>query len=210
VDPFTETDVNGEEKYGFKLTGYNKSEDFYTHDSDELDTWLDVINSKAIMTEIREDYEFVREIGSGNYAKVYLGRSNETEEIFAIKVMSKELISKNERNMTATLNEIDVMRFVDHPNVMKLYRVYEDDESIYLVLGFAGCGELFTRILRRGKFKELRAARFFWNLLTALDYLHTCGIVHRDLKPENILMTDERDDAKFVIADFGLATFMQE
>jgi serine/threonine protein kinase len=136
----------------------------------------------------------VREIGSGNYAKVFLARSNETEDIYAIKTISKEVVGKNARNFSALLNEIDVLRFVDHPSILKLYRVYEDEVSIHLILGYAGYGELFTRILKRGKFTEQRAAQFLLNLLTSLDYLHTCGIVHRDLKPENILMTSETDD----------------
>jgi serine/threonine protein kinase len=106
-----------------------------------------VINRKAIMTEISEDYEFVRDIGHGNYAKVYLGRSYETDETVAIKSVAKHIISKNERNMVATLQEIDVMRAIDHPNILKLYRVYEDQDTMYLVMGYAGSGELFTRLL---------------------------------------------------------------
>jgi serine/threonine protein kinase len=120
------------------------------------------------MTEINEDYEFIREIGRGNYAKVFLGRCYETEEIVAIKVLPKRKVCETDRNLVATLNEIDVMRSINHPNIMKMHRVYEDDESIFLVNQYAGSGELFTRILRRGRFSEQRAARFFVNLLAAL------------------------------------------
>jgi len=88
----------------------------------------------------------------------------------------------------ALLNEIDVMRFVDHPNIMKLYRVYEDGEHIHLVLGYCNGGELFSRIIKRGKFNEKSSSQLIAHLLEALEYLHENGVVHRDLKPENILM----------------------
>jgi serine/threonine protein kinase len=79
------------------------------------------------LSEVREDYEFIREIGSGNYAKVYLVRSNEDSQTYAIKSISKETISKSERNMVALINEIDVMRFVNHPSTLRIHRTYEDD-----------------------------------------------------------------------------------
>jgi serine/threonine protein kinase len=100
------------------------------------------------------------------------------------------------------------MRYVNHPLVLCIHRVYEDLDHIHLVLDHVPGGELFSRIIKRGKFCEQNAAQFASNLLQALDYLHTNGIVHRDLKPENILMTSETDDTVFQIADFGLATFI--
>jgi serum/glucocorticoid-regulated kinase 2 len=76
------------------------------------------MNRKAILTEITEDYEFLREIGAGNYAKVYLARCNEDGQTYAIKSISKETISRNARNFAALIQEIDVMRYVNHPLVL--------------------------------------------------------------------------------------------
>ena len=63
IDPFSEIDSDGVERFGFKLTGQNHAEDFYAENSEDLDNWLDYINGKAILTEICEDYEFIREVG---------------------------------------------------------------------------------------------------------------------------------------------------
>jgi serine/threonine protein kinase len=87
-----------------------------------------------------------------------------------------------------------------------MYSVYEDEESVSIVVQYAGYGELFNCILRRGKYSENRAARLFKKLLRVVNHLHQNGIVHRDLKPENILMCSPRDYSQFVLADFGLSS----
>ena len=167
-----------------------------------------MINSKGILTEVLEDYEFIREVGAGNYAKVYQARSNEDGRTYAIKSIQKSMISQSERNLSALINKIDVMRFINHPGTLAIHRTYEDDKHIHLVLDYSGGGELFSRVIKRGKFSEQTAAQFAKNLLIVLDYLHSNGVVHRDLKPENILMKSAVDDTTFRVADFGLSSFI--
>lgn len=99
------------------------------------------------------------------------------------------------------------MRYLDHPGVMQLHRVYEDENFIHLVMTYTYGGELYTRIIKRGKFSEKTAAKFIQNLLHTLDYFDSNGVVHRDIKPENILLKNPEDDTEFLLADFGLATF---
>lgn len=73
-----------------------------------------------------EDYEIFRKIGEGTYANVYIARCHDDNEVYAIKSINKEIVTKNCENFDALVNEIDVMRFMDHPSILKLYRVYED------------------------------------------------------------------------------------
>ena len=104
------------------------------------------------------------------------------------------------------LNEIDIMRALDHENVIKLYEVYETEKSIYLVLELIQ-GRSLQELLKKGSFKENepRITNVLSSILEALAYLATKGVMHRDLKPDNILV-DKCDRIKIV--DFGLATFI--
>ncbi len=106
------------------------------------------------------------------------------------------------------LNEIDIMRALDHENVIKLYEVYETEKSIYLVLELIQ-GKSLQEILKKSTFREeyseVKIINMIRSILDALAYLAAKGIMHRDLKPDNILL-DKGDKIKIV--DFGLATFI--
>lgn len=106
------------------------------------------------------------------------------------------------------MNEINMMRIIDHPNVIKLYEVFETDNHINLVLELLRGGELFDKVVDKGFYTEKDAAGLMKKLLGALDYMHTKGIMHRDLKPENLILANTEDDVEVKIADFGLATYV--
>lgn len=106
------------------------------------------------------------------------------------------------------LNEIDIMRALNHDNIIKLYEVYETEKSIYLVIELIE-GKPLQDILTSPSFRnqnvEARTTKIIFQILDALSYLASKGIMHRDLKPDNILI-DKNDKVK--IADFGLATYV--
>ena len=106
------------------------------------------------------------------------------------------------------INEIDIMRALDHDNIIKLYEVYETEKSIYLVLDLIQ-GKSLQDTLKKSSFKadysEIKIFNIIRSLLDALSYLASKGIMHRDLKPDNILL--EKGE-KVKIVDFGLATFI--
>jgi calcium/calmodulin-dependent protein kinase I len=97
------------------------------------------------------------------------------------------------------------MKKVDHPNIIKLYDVFETKEKIYLQLQMVTGGELFDRIVSKGFYTEKDAKRVVVDVMSALKYLHDMNIVHRDLKPENLLLLDTSDASPVQVADFGLA-----
>jgi calcium/calmodulin-dependent protein kinase I len=99
------------------------------------------------------------------------------------------------------------MRTLEHPNCLRVHRIYEEETNVHLILDFADGGELFKRIIKRGRYSEKSASLFMRKLLETLVYLNENFIVHRDIKPENILLKSEDDDTDFFLADFGLATF---
>lgn len=102
------------------------------------------------------------------------------------------------------------MRKLGHENIIKLYEVHESDSFIYLVLELLRGGELFERIVKKGIYTEKDAAILMKKLLSALDFMHSKGIMHRDIKPENLILKDMDNNYDVKIADFGLATIVQQ
>ena len=204
LEPFTEASIF-EERYGFRLIQGGVFQDFYTKTPDDLEEWLSWLSKVAILSDLEEDYVIIKEIGIGNSAKVYLAQDIQELKEYAIKSINKEAIISNSRSISALINEIKVMRRLNHPFLITLYRVYENEKYIHLILDYVPGGDLFHRILEKNIFPEDKASIFMRNLLEAMDYMHSMNVVHRDLKPENILMLNDKSDFEFKIADFGLA-----
>lgn len=99
---------------------------------------------------------------------------------------------------------------MNHDNVIKLFEVHESDTHIYLILELLRGGELFERIIKKGIYTEKDAAIMMKKLLSALEYMHSKGIMHRDIKPENLILKDQENNYEVKIADFGLATFVNQ
>src|SRR5574337_925872 len=137
---------------------------------------------------LMERYELGRLLGQGTFAKVYYARDIKTGMSVAIKVIDKEKILKVGM-IDQIKREISVMRLVKHPNVVELYEVMASKTKIYFVMEYVKGGELFNKV-SKGKLKESVARKYFWQLISAVDYCHSRGVCHRDLKPENLLLDE--------------------
>eukprot|EP00053_Salpingoeca_punica_P012804 m.115114 g.115114 ORF g.115114 m.115114 type:complete len:763 (-) comp16043_c0_seq2:2612-4900(-) len=151
-------------------------------------------------TPITNDYTLMEEVlGAGTFSICKRAVHKESGKEYAVKI-----IDKHKRNPE---DEIDIIyRYGRHPNILTLYEVYEDDQSVYLVTELLRGGELLDRILALGTIKEREAALIMEKLCSVVDFLHSQGVVHRDLKPSNILYADARQTVDSIrIADFGFA-----
>ncbi len=128
-----------------------------------------------------------------------------TGETRACKQLAKGRIA----NMEKFKLEINIMKQADHPNIIKLYEVYEDNRYIYLIMEECTGGELFDRIIERiqkkDMFSEKEAAKMFKQMMAAICYCHGQKICHRDLKPENLLFLNSSSDSPLKVIDFGLS-----
>ena len=150
-----------------------------------------------------EHYKRVGTLGEGHYGRVVkaVKRGVGSNEFVAIKSMVKRKL----RRPHIMVREVKIMLKLDHPNIIKLREVFEDEMEIHLVMDLCTGGELFDRITEKGRFSEADARGIMRTILDALDYCHKQHVCHRDLKPENFLFTSKDDNAVMKIIDFGLS-----
>ena len=101
--------------------------------------------------------------------------------------------------------ELEILKTLDHPNIVKFYEVYQDEKFFHLVMEYCSGGELLQRIVDQKHLNEKEAAQIMKKIFSATKYLHERGICHRDLKPENFLFTNKEKSAEIKIIDFGLS-----
>ncbi|XP_068689496.1 MAP/microtubule affinity-regulating kinase 3-like isoform X2 [Montipora foliosa] len=145
-------------------------------------------------------YRLIKTIGKGNFAKVKLAKHVPTGKEVAIKIIDKTQL--NPSSLQKLFREVRIMKFLDHPNIVKLYEVIETDKTLYLVMEYASGGEVFDYLVAHGRMKEKEARSKFRQIVSAVQYCHQKHVIHRDLKAENLLLDG---DMNIKIADFGFS-----
>lgn len=157
----------------------------------------------------KQQYTFGKTIGKGTYSVVRSATRtlpDHTTQPVAVKIIKKDQLKQREHLI---MQEIEMVRSLNHPHIIKLIDWFESKDKFYLVFEEAHGGELFYRLMQ-GRFTERAACRIIYVVLEAIVYMHRNGIVHRDIKPENILYRSEAQDADIVLVDFGIATHLYE
>jgi len=162
----------------------------------------------AIKTPIKcckEDFTMLRVIGKGSFAKVILVRKKDTDQLYAMKVLSKPAVVKR-KQVEHTRTERRVLEVVghlhNHPYISEMHFAFQTDSKLYLVLHYCAGGELFHHLQRMKRIPERWARLYAAELVLALSHLHSHGVAYRDLKPENVLLDE---DGHVKICDFGLS-----
>ncbi|CAD8146337.1 unnamed protein product [Paramecium pentaurelia] len=158
--------------------------------------------------QVTSYYRVEKSLGQGAYGEVRLVIHKQTGQKRAMKQIKKDKIFKEDEEIL--LNEVTILKQLDHPNIVKLYELFQDKTSYYLITEYLEGGELLQRISEYKTFTEKIAAEFLKQILSAVMYCHERKIVHRDLKPENILLESMKQGANLKIIDFGTSRRIQE
>ncbi|KAL6637631.1 hypothetical protein ACP70R_025203 [Stipagrostis hirtigluma subsp. patula] len=158
---------------------------------------------------VTDKYHLGRELGRGEFGVTRLATDRATRERLACKSIPK-------RRLRTAVDVADVRREVaimaslpDHPALVRLRAAYEDGEAVHLVMELCDGGELFDRIVARGRYTERAAAAAARTVAEVVRACHAHGVMHRDLKPENFLYASKSEDAQLKAIDFGLSVFFR-
>ena len=148
-------------------------------------------------------YKILSFLGEGSYGKVFKAREISTGRVIAVKKMS---IGDSQSKYNKIIKEINLLKSLDHPNIVKYYDFFQEEEYIYLMMEYLEGCTLKQYIKNNENISEDNARIIIKQLLTALSYLHyTCDICHRDVKPENIMFKEKNDINHLKLLDFGLS-----
>ena len=151
-----------------------------------------------------KDFQKLRFLGEGSYAKVMLVKYKSTGKTYAMKIILKFHMRKEKKEYQVKI-ERDVLANTNHVNIIRLFYTFRDEEKLYFVLEYAPNGDLAHLLHTYQILPASLAQHYAAEMVNMLEYLHSKGIAHRDLKPDNILLSDEYH---LKLADFGTAKFM--
>ena len=164
-------------------------------------------NVFVVKGETSPDLYYIREktLGHGSYGTVYLVKHKQLHRYFAMKVIRKS--HKNKSEEENLMNEINILRKMDHPNILKMTDFYNQKKEYDIITEYCQEGELFNEIKTYAPFNETITGYYMKQILKAVCYCHGMNIVHRDLKPENILIVKRMKNGchPIKIIDFGTA-----
>ena len=183
---------------------YKNEKSYYFDNEQDFNIWFEKLNAAVNNKSLFDKYEVNQKIGKGKFGLVKCGINKETNKPVAIKIMAKKNMDKSDLELAKV--EIDILKIGQHPNIIKLYDIYENENYIYIIMEYCSGGDLLSYFeYYEYELSEQKVCEIIHKLSMAIYYLHSYGIVHRDLKPENILMTDLTPQADIRLLDFGLS-----
>ena len=193
-----------EEKPTLNSSGNLKEEDYIikeklkTENKSELNRIVSCKNKVTIDTNLLTSggtndpkyiYHKIKLLGQGSFGKVYLVRNKKLNTNFAMKIIEKQSHNNDPKEEENLMNEINILRKLDHPNILKINDFYSTEKEYIIITEFCPEGELFYEIKNFAPFEETLAGWYMKQILSAVNYCHKNKIIHRDLKPENILIS---------------------
>ena len=167
--------------------------------------------SKGLEHEAKiNDFEILKELGSGSFGNVYLVKHKKTKAEYAIKAIDKRN-KTNQEEKPYFRREVEVMYKIHHPNVVKLFGHFEDNNYCYFIMEYISKGNVYN-LLPTDKKKRLSTkvcASIIKDVISAVYFLHNMKppIIHRDIKPENVLLSE---GLRAKLTDFGWSNYIQE
>lgn len=209
VDYITKKIPNSKEQiYSFRFVRNMRYTDLWTECPQHFQNWRQNLAKIFLQCDFHQKFNTIKMIGKGSFARVYLVEEKDTKQQFAVKAFSKEYLLSQQKGKESLINEIEIMKKLDHKYIMKLEEIHESKNSIYLVLELLQGGELLNYISSKQQLNLKDYWRVMKCILEALAYMDSKKIMHRDLKPDNMILKykDKLENAVLKIVDFGLAT----
>ncbi|KAG9315673.1 kinase-like domain-containing protein [Chiua virens] len=173
---------------GFEIDNEKRGEKVYGEAAEDLALDSSVSRTQPTREWNLNAFDIGRPLGKGKFGRVYMIRTKvEPRYILALKCLYKSEIVQS-RVEKQIRREIEIQQNLRHPNVLRLYGYFHDEKRIFLMLEFAGKGELYKQLSKHGSFSEKRSSRYVDQMADALQYLHSKHVIHRDIKPENLLL----------------------
>lgn len=205
LECFIETNDDQTETYGFCIYSRTEAIEFMTASKEDFEVWSHKLSHLCINSDVDSFFEISEKLGSGSLSQVHSARSKIDDNDYAIKSIQKFHLYDNSTKTTQLKKEILINRSLDHPNILKLYQVFENNEAVHLIFELCPHGDI-TSLMRFGnRLLFGQACDILKGLLYALSYLHSQNIVHRDVKAENLLIKDTQDLSTVKLADFGVS-----
>ena len=158
---------------------------------------------------MEDDYELGRVLGKGSYGTVRLVRDRRDGTPWACKTISKNRLLRR-RDVADIRREVELLNLLTpHANIAGVRKVYEDAETVSIVMDYCAGGELFSYIVDRQSLSEREAAELAAQMVEVVRHCHSMGVMHRDMKPENFLLTSREPRGALKACDFGLSTYFK-
>ncbi len=179
-----------------------------TSDSIYFDSDLLVSENKG---NLLAKYEIIRPLGQGSFGLVFLVRHKISGQVRAMKIL-RRITEKGEETDKQLINEINILKKIDHPSIIKIFSFYIGKTDFILITEYCSGGELYDKMGKDHSFSEIQIAFIMYQILSAVNYCHKLNIVHRDLKPENILIKKIEDNIfyRVSIIDFGTSQILSK
>ncbi|CAK81686.1 unnamed protein product (macronuclear) [Paramecium tetraurelia] len=151
--------------------------------------------------QIENFYTFGDVLGVGAFGQVMKATQKQSGQVRALKTLAKKKIINEEKEKMFA--EVNILRKLDHPNIVRLFELFEDAKNYYLIIELIQGGSLIQKIQAQKTFSEAEAAYYMRQLISALQYCHKAKIVHRDLKLENLMLNIVSEKPVLKVIDFG-------
>ncbi|KAI2661805.1 Protein kinase C zeta type [Labeo rohita] len=191
-----------EETDAIPFLAHNRKVEKTEDDTEDLKAVVDGIEGIQLSQGLGlGDFDLIRVIGRGSYAKVLLVRLKKNEQIYAMKVVKKELVHDDEDIDWVQTEKHVFEQASTNPFLVGLHSCFQTESRLFLVIEYVNGGDLMFHMQRQRKLPEEHARFYAAEICIALNFLHEKGIIYRDLKLDNVLLDQ---DGHIKITDYGM------